>query len=174
MKQIYYIPQQVLLKLVQRLASLQHYPKCNFKPHHNNASINDAPPDNKCDSKLNSINKSNITITNNNNNNNNNHRNNNNNLDCANLSQSSDKGQLNSLPSETTINNTATNRSNDVAEINQEIENTDNGCGAKVDEYDKPIANESNMGSNVSRHSGKGLSGRRTQSSGMYCQALNI
>lgn len=153
-KIIYIFPsQEVLLKFVQRLASLQNFPqnrhfesheaidKCNTDAH--NSSIKSCKTDTNNGILINE-----------------------NAIYCL-----GDIGQTRNF-----IKSSDTHSEDEeAAKLTKKLPQNENHfrceliVGANSDEqlyvYE---ADQNNMGSNVSRHSGKGLSGRRTQSSGMY------
>lgn len=171
-----FVLQEVLLELVQRLASLQHYPQCNFNSGLSpsvsvvaktteTATASDSTysskplnTTNKCDYEGNYIAASNIA----------NNITTNNFINNENVSQICDQDILK------------------ICSVDKNEENEQHHQQSKLikDENSEEVEDrieddaENEMGSNVSRHSGKGLSGRRTQSSGnsllllLFCWSL--
>lgn len=133
--------QQVLLALVRRLASLQNYSHLHYSeaPHRNVDKCNPEIPNTNNREQINGNSSSSggTTTT----------------LALQNVNDC-DKKRLNGLSKSTEKTNAAA-----LIGKNEKNKETINQCSASGE-------TDINMGSNVSRHSGKGLSGRRTRSSG--------
>lgn len=133
---------------MQRLASLQQYPRKHFDLHEKNNST-------KCSAGEEQNNLSNNSNTE--------HNNIYTNLSKDNVIQNS----------ETHIPWNLLDKSEVINELYRWYNSSSDEEHLKTNHSVKCGEFNLNMGSNVSRHSGKGLSGRRTQSSGMYSFTIN-
>lgn len=174
--------QQMLLKLVKRLASLQHQQQPSNTNQIIDELVNSGSSDQANDNDngtANSISSSRDLVarlgTNNNgvdsNNNNNNHINNGGGVSVSNNS-SKKRFFTNNIINNTNYQRVYQDGSDKIDCITTSLTSSyPNKIGSNhanalnVTPNNQPA---NNMGSNVSRHSGKGLSGRRTQSSGLF------
>lgn len=173
--------QQMLLKLVKRLASLQHQQQPSNTNQiidelvNNNSGTSDQANDNNATTNAISSSREFITrlgTTHTGVDSNNNHHSNNNNSGGG-ISNNSSKKRFftNNIINNTNYQRVYQDGSDKIDSIATSLsssysnKNSNSTNEVNVTPNKQPT---NNMGSNVSRHSGKGLSGRRTQSSGLF------